>query len=205
MFGYTGLRLNTAPATEPVSVATLKDHARVDGDDEDTLLATYLQVARERVEQATGRALVLQTWDMFFDRFPAVIKIPKAPLSSVTHVKYTDTNGNEQTLSSSLYQVDTKSEPARIIPAYEEIWPVTRTIMNAVEVQFVAGYAGTADTSPDYSAIPQSILQAIMMIAADYERHRQDTVMPDVSATQYHQFPMGARALLNQHRVAWVC
>ena len=205
MYGYTGLRLTTQPATEPLSADTLKAHARVDGDDEDALIATYIQVARQWAEQVTGRALVLQTWTMHFDRFPWVIKVPKPPLSSVTHIKYYDTNGDLQTLSSSLYQIDSSSEPARIIPAYEEIWPVTRSIMNAVEVEFVAGYAGTADSPPDYSAIPQSLINAMMLIASTLERHREEVVLPDVSATQYHRLPLGAKTLLNQHRVAWVC
>ncbi len=205
MFSYTGLRINTPPATEPISVSTLRDHARIDSDDEDTLLETYIQIARARAELETGRALVLQTWDMYFDAFPQMIMVPKSPLSSVVFIKYTDTDGNVQTLDSSLYQADSASEPARIIPAYEEIWPVTRTIMNAVQVQFIAGYAGTTDTPPDYTAIPRGILNAILLMAADYERHREDTVLPDVSATQFHQLPAGAKALLNQHRVTWVC
>ena len=50
MYSYTGLRIQTQPATEPLSTATLKSHARVDGDDEDTLIDTYIQIAREWAE-----------------------------------------------------------------------------------------------------------------------------------------------------------
>lgn len=40
---------------EPVSLSELKLFARVDGDDEDTLIASLGIAAREFIEQATGR------------------------------------------------------------------------------------------------------------------------------------------------------
>ena len=60
----------TAPATEPIDLATAKLHCRVDGTDEDTLIAALIVAAREQAEHETGRALVTQTWEQVHDAFP---------------------------------------------------------------------------------------------------------------------------------------
>ena len=52
------LKLITAPATEPVTLAEAKVHLRC-GDDEDALLGVLIQAAREQAEHQLGRALVL--------------------------------------------------------------------------------------------------------------------------------------------------
>lgn len=76
------------------------------------------------------------------------IYLPLPPLQTVDSVKYYDQDGVQQTLSSSLYIVDTVSEPARITPAYGTTWPSTQNRINAVEVAFTCGY-GLAVAVPD--------------------------------------------------------
>lgn len=114
----------------------------------DPLLSRLVTGARTAAERITRRALVTQTWDLFLDAFPAwEIGIPKPPLQSVTSITYVDTDGVTQTLAADQYQVDIKSEPARIVPAFGVVWPVTRWQPNAVTVRFVCGY-GVAASVP---------------------------------------------------------
>jgi hypothetical protein len=49
-----------------------------------------------------------------------------APLQSVTTVKYYDASGVLQTLASTVYQVDTVSQPGRIVLAPTQIWPTVQ-------------------------------------------------------------------------------
>jgi hypothetical protein len=65
------LRLTTAPASEPVTLAEAKDYARVDTSDSDTLITSLIKVARRRVESETGLALITQTWTGVLDRWPS--------------------------------------------------------------------------------------------------------------------------------------
>jgi len=117
----------------------------------DPLLAMLIAAARGAAETITRRALITQTWDLVLDCFPYwEMSIPLPTLQSVTTITYIDANGATQTLAADQYLVDTKSEPARITPAYGLVWPSTRYQTNAVTVRFVAGY-GTA------SAVPQAI------------------------------------------------
>lgn len=163
------LRLTAAPAIEPVSLDELKAHLRVDGDDENDLLAAYGAAARESCETFQGRAYVAQTWKVTLDRFPnggeewaagldyyaaadknapGIVRLPRPPLLQVSGVAYADVNGAAQTLATSGYTVDTESEPGRLYLPYNTSWPTTRTQAGAVTITFVAGYAVpvTADT-----------------------------------------------------------
>lgn len=149
------LRLIAPPAAYVLSAYELKQHARIDFDDEDLLVSGYLQQAHEWLEEVSGRAIVTQTWEYSLDCFPGpyeTIEIPKPPLQQVLSLQYVDDQGTTQTLATSKYQVDTSSEPGRIKPAYGECWPWTLPgRLNAVTIQFVAGSVTpfTANPSTD--------------------------------------------------------
>ena len=177
------LSLVTAPATEPVSVAEAKLQCRVDYSDEDVLLMDLVTSGREWVEAFVHRALITQTWDLTLDAFPCdsddPVWLPLPPLQSVTHVKYYDTTGTLQTWSSSLYTVVAPSGPmARmgyVVPAYQQIYPTTRAVPDAVTVRFVCGY-GT-----DSVDVPASLRQAIKMRVLDlWETGRASTVVGNI-------------------------
>lgn len=146
------LTLVTAPTAEPVSLADCKLHLRVDSTAENDLIAGLNTGARDYLESFTRRALPRQTWDWKLDAFPcgSEFYLPKAPCISVTSITYLDTDGAEQTLSTDVYGTDLPTGPmaraGRIYLKYNQQWPQTRDIPNAVVVRFVAGYAGTALT-----------------------------------------------------------
>jgi uncharacterized phiE125 gp8 family phage protein len=58
------------PAVEPVSLADMKAHLRVDDDAEDALIEGLVKAARLMVEAASRRLLVSQTWRVLLDRWP---------------------------------------------------------------------------------------------------------------------------------------
>jgi len=64
-----------------------KNHLKVDGEEDNVLIGTFITAAREIAEQETSRALITQTWRMFLDESPEEIEIPKAPLQSVDSIK----------------------------------------------------------------------------------------------------------------------
>ena len=141
----------TPPGAEPIALAEAKLQIRVETSQtaEDGLIRSYIRAARNQVESLANRALVTQTLDLVLDDFPAgsiPIPLPRSPLQSITSITYVDTDGTSQTLSSSLYTVDTGSTPGRVFPIFNELWPGTRGDRNAVTVRYVAGW-GTPFTS----------------------------------------------------------
>lgn len=145
------LKLIIAPAAEPISVDEAKLHLRVDGTDDDLLIAALITAAREQAEHRTGRALVNQNWELALDDFPAgEIELPKVPASSIVSVKYLNAGGNEQTIAGANYGLDNYGLRHWVIPADGYSWPDTNGGANNVKVQFVAGYG-------DATAVPASI------------------------------------------------
>jgi uncharacterized phiE125 gp8 family phage protein len=141
----------TPPDEEPVSLAEARLMLRCDPSvaERDTLISMAITAAREEAEHATGKAFVSRTLEEVIDLFPAAeIRLRPLPLVSITSIKYIDTNGDEQTLDSAAYSLDTVN--GFVSPAVGYTWPETLDTMNAVRVRFVAGYG-------DASAVPNGI------------------------------------------------
>lgn len=164
----------TAPATEPVTLAEAKMHCRVDGTDEDALISALIIMAREQAEFKTGRSLITQTWELVLDAFPSRFTLRNAPIQSITSVKYLDSTGVEQTLSSGDYLLDKDSEPGHVSLAYGKNWPVVYPVSNAVRVRFVAGYGNASN-------VPQSIKSWMLLTIGSLYAQRE-TIIPGTVA-----------------------
>lgn len=137
-----GLKIITAPSTEPVSLVEAKAHLRVDHADEDALISSFISAAREECEHLLERAIAEQTLELSIDEFPVDgIKLPRPPVMSITSVTYVDEDGTAQTMASGDYYLDDAQAPAWLLPAYGLDWPAARAEANAVKVRYVAGYA----------------------------------------------------------------
>lgn len=158
----------TDPAVEPVTLAQMKTFLRgISHSDHDDLLTSLIQAARERAESFTNRLFVQRSATVYFKAWPdEVFELPYPELQSVTSVKYTDTDGDQSTFSSSNYSVDTNSEPGRVVLGYSKTWP-TATLHDLdypIEIAYVCGYAATNDSPVDYRAnIPEGIKTAIKL------------------------------------------
>lgn len=138
---------------------------------EDDLLNAIITASREHVEDITRRALLTQTWDYYLDAFPAenFIKIPFGSLQSVTHIKYTDSDGAQTTMTvTTEYLVETNGEGiGRIILPYGVSWPsFTPYTSKPIVIRFVCGWTTAA-------LVPYKIKAACLMIAADLYSNRE--------------------------------
>lgn len=197
------IEVTTAPAAAVLSTANAKAHLRVNISDDDTYIDTLVAVATKHAENVTGIRCISQVLTMRMDRFPcsapfanSFIRIPFGPVSAIGSVKYIDTEGTEQTISSSDYVLDQYSLMARLYPAYSLYWPTPRNEPNAVRVQFTAGYADAAT----FAAAKPNILHAIKLIVGHYYEQREPVVIGQTVA----QLPMAVEALLNAERVTWL-
>lgn len=145
-----GLAVITPAAQEPITLAEARAQCRVDGTEEDTLLAIYISAARASCEGLTQRPLITRTYEQTLDAFPAEeIALRVASVQSIASVKYTDTAGAEQTINSTAYTLDgTNSLQPWLLPAVGSVWPDTEETINAVRVRFVAGFGATAADMP---------------------------------------------------------
>lgn len=137
----------TTTYTDNTADASLGAEAPSTNTTSDPILSIVIASARKSAETLLGRYLITQTIDLYLDCFDEW-EIRLRPLQSVSAITYVDTDGVTQTLSAANYHVDAMSEPARITPAYGQVWPTTRYQNNAVKIRFVAGY-GAASAVPE--------------------------------------------------------
>lgn len=186
--------LVTPPTVEPISVAEAKSHLRVEISTDDTLIGNLIAAARQHAETALRRALITQTWDLFLDAFPSrngAISVPLPPLQTIDSIKYVDTFGVTRTLTGAKYKVDAATEPARVVPTYDEDWPETREEINAVTVRFTAGYGDAGDD------VPEKLRQAMLLMIGHWYENREEVVIGGVPAP----IPFAAKSLFRQEQV----
>jgi uncharacterized phiE125 gp8 family phage protein len=183
--------LTTPPAIEPVSLAEAKTHLRVDGDDDDSLIAATITAARLFVEQATRRALLAQGWRVLMDAWPAsrTIEMPIAPLIEVNAVSVIDDGSDEIEVDQAAYEIDVFSTPPRLLLVGS--LPSPGRGLNGIAIDVTAGYGEAAD------AVPAPLLQAILQLVAHWYENR--------SAVSYDRSqgvaPLGVDALIAPYRV----
>lgn len=187
------LQLDTPATADPVTVAEAKAHLRVGFSEDDTLIEGLIASATAEAQTITRRQLVTATWKLLLRDFPAgdePIRVPLPPLQSVSSVKYFDTNGTEQTIASANYIVDIASEPGRIALAPDKTWPGVQDRINAVTVEFIAGYG-------DPSAVPERIKTAIKQLVGHWYENREAATL----GIEAKEVPLAFERLLWSERV----
>lgn len=183
-------RVTVPPTIEPVTLAEAKAQCRVDASmtDEDALIASYIAGAREICEGMDWRAYLTQTIELWLPGWPTdgKIELPRPPLQSVSSIVYYDTADAAATLATSVYFVDTVSQPGRVRLRSKQSWPgATLRDYNAICVTYVAGWTAAA-------AVPEKIKQAMRLIIGHWYENREDATVGAVSRT----IELGARMLL---------
>ncbi len=185
------LVLTAAPAAEPISLAEVKAHLRVDAGDEDALLSALIVAARTFIERTLGVALITQGWSYFLDFWPRAgcITLPIRPVQAVGAVKVHDGGGGSVTLDTASYAVDVLSDPARLVLT-GALPPAPSRALNAFEVAFTGGYGDEAGD------VPGPIAQALKLLVAHWFERRE----PVVLESSAQEVPTMVAALLSPYR-----
>ena len=174
------LSVVTPPTTLAVPLADAKTYLRVDGTNEDSLIAGLIQAATDHVERVTRRTMIYTTYRLRLDSFPdGPIELPRSPAVDITaggnyaydmpSVDYFDQVGDEVSLEKEVdYELDlTENPPCLQLPAMT-YWPLTKAgKAKAVTVDFVAGYGPTAAT------VPALLKQGILLLVGHWYENRE--------------------------------
>ena len=183
----------TGDATvDVVTVDEIKDHLRIDTNDENTLLGLYIDSATEMAENYCGRHFITHEYQLHFNNVveEASLIFPDCTLFVQTGgndhhpVYYIDANGVTQH-SDDAY-IDAYSNPSIVYLSSAFTSPTLKE--DAANVFWFHFKTGIAD---DASGIPQAIKQAIKLIVSDMYYFRED---------RKRRFPMASEILLQPYK-----
>ncbi len=183
--------LVTAPTAPVLDLDRVKQHLGVGHDDDDDLIALYLDAATASVEGPHGIGIPLRsaTYRLTLDAFPGgCITIPLRPVTGVVSVQFKEATGAVQTLSPTSYIVDLNT--GTVSRTIGGSWPATAALPGSVTVTFTAGFA----------TIPADLQAAILLTVGHYYRNREAVVGTENSVTPL-ALPLGVESILNRYRV----
>lgn len=131
-----------------VSVAEAKQQVRIDYPDHDAMLQRLIGVALGEVEKQVQRRYLTQTLAWVLQGWPDELKLPVAPVASVTSITYRDTAGALQTLAPTSYRVRPAGQATVITPADGVCFPALGDHAEPLVIEFIAGTA-PAGVSPE--------------------------------------------------------
>lgn len=169
--------ITTASTGDPITLDQAKEFLRVDTEDDDGLILAQITGATNYAQDVQGRKYMTQTWTYYLDEWPDkdYINLPFPPLQSITSLKYTDSADAVTTVSTSSYNVDSVSEPGRLVLAYGETWPlVTLAPLNPIAIVFTCGYGGADD-------VPEETKNAIKLILDELYETREVNVTGQIN------------------------
>lgn len=184
----------SAPAVKPVSLEEARQHCRVDTNEDDAVIAAFIDAAVTHLDGwsgVLGRCLINQGWRLSFPGWPACrsIRLPFPDVSDAA-VKYFDADNVEQTVDASLFE-QIEDERGAIIE-FRDAFSSPAVFVDrsaAVTVEFIAGYGPAADD------VPQALRTAISMMVAHWYNHREAAV-----EGQSTEIPFGASLLIAPFR-----
>ncbi|TDR88956.1 head-tail connector protein [Enterovirga rhinocerotis] len=183
------------PAVEPIPLAGMKAYLRLDGDDEDDLVAALVAAGRLTVERLAKIMLIEQTWRWTLPAWPAdrvVRLLPFHPVIGIAEIRVAvEAGATPDVLPDTLYRLDTSVDPARLVVSSEapDLAPTGR-----IEIDVVCGY-GSAP-----GAVPEPLILAIRRLAAYWFEHRGDPSAADPRPAQVPSLPADALALIAPFR-----
>lgn len=177
-----GLIQLQAPASEPLSLADVKNVLRLDASDtsEDVPLAIWIQSAREFAQTYAGRSFITQQWRLVLDGFAGTyggdqdwlraIDLEFGPVQSVDVVTYTALDRSTVVWPTTEYVVSTSGPVARLAPRFGKIWPIAIPEPGSVQIDYTAGYGAAS------SAVPACVRQWMLArLRASYD-HRGEFI-----------------------------
>lgn len=196
--------LVTAPTAEPITLSQTKAHLRVDHSDDDTAIARLITTARQYVEMVTGRAMLTQTWDVYYDWFPncSHMRLPFGQLQSVDAFAWTDSGGTTRTWTVSggnlvesgttRAHIDAVNEPARITLAYSQSWPTdTLKTSNPIRVRITCGY----------TTVPSNLTAAMLLLIDHWYRNTSAVIVGETASVSTAEIPLAFGALIANYRL----
>jgi len=154
--------LRVAAASAPVTLAQVKVIGYIKDDARDTELQGFIDAAVIWIEQYTGRGLITQEWDVYFDEteffrpiyIGQAVDLSTLNVNSIDSLTTYDVYANASVVTASDYRLSSN----RIV--FDQATPFADTrLVDAVKAEVTVGYGATE------ASIPEDLKQAISTLA----------------------------------------
>ncbi len=174
------------PAVEPISLAEMHLHLRLDDAQEDDLLTSLIKAARLMLESASQLKFISQTWRLSIARVPSgrAVRIPLAPVGAVLALRSFDAAGIETLVDPAQYRLAIGTEPGLL--KLGQAFPASA---GGIEIDLVAGFGASA------ASVPEPLRQALRMLVAYWFENRGD-----VDALRPAQLPAEVALMIAPYR-----
>lgn len=88
--------------------------------------------------------------------------LPLQPLQTVGQIQYYDSNNALQVLDPTYYEVDPATNPPRVMPVFNAIWPTTYPRTSALMIDVTIGFGDAA------ANVPPDLLAAMLLQIGDW-------------------------------------
>ena len=186
------IRINGG-VNEPLLLADVKDHLRIDHSEEDAYLTGLIMAARDAVEMKLDMYLITRTYDQYLHAWPfsdrlgygwwngvcagaysglvamSAVRLKARPVSEITSVEV-DTGNGYQAISTDSYVLQQSGIdfPRLVKTSGASYWPKPAVAANGIRIRMQAGYGDS------WNAVPPAIRQALLRIVAHLYRNRGD-------------------------------
>lgn len=184
------LTVKTAPIKFSIDKALVKAGKRIRQDSEDTITDFWIAAADAYVEKRTNLALMEQTLVLRLRKILPTVFLPRPPLASITHVKYTQQDGDEVTVDGADYRETIDRMVTRL-----DIFEIPLLgLKGTMEIEYVAG-AATSE------GVPAPLRQASYLMAAHWLTAREASFMDPRIMNVSKKTVFGVDELVKEYRV----
>ncbi len=170
-----------------LSLASLKEHCRIDYTDEDAILSSYRSAAIAKVQNLSGRMLDRVTVEFFAEHF-GCIRLPWSPVASITSVEYKTDATTYATLAAANWWCDVYRDAPHI--DFKNLPTVYQDTANKIKITAEIGYDASAGN------VPEPLIAAVRLLAQDMYEFRGD----EVAGVVVRKVPNGVNALISEFR-----
>ena len=185
----------TPPANLPVSLALVKEHLKLDPNDDsqDAYLTLLIETSRDFFQKFTNRTLINTGYRTFFNCFRQSFELARSKLQTLDSFTYL-VDGSPVVVDPTTFQITNETDYSRIIFLEFDELPLNKDDQfQSITVDFTAGF-GATDT-----AVPSDVKMALLnQIAALYE-NRGDCNNCD--CTNLQNLPIATQNVYRQYKI----
>ena len=154
----------------PLAMVKLQSRVPVAITMEDSTLLSYVNAAEKLIESVAEITLRQKVMNLNLSDWPydgsdySKIRVERPPLNSVVHIKYYDGDDAQQTLSSTLYEIWSETNPPIILIKNEDLPDLSPDRTKVIEIQMSLGN--------DIVVHPNAVL-AILELCAFWFQNRE--------------------------------